>query len=318
LRVNGLFAWIMGLAAAIIPGLGHSGPPGWNGYVEDDYTYASPASAGTIASIAVTEGQTVKKGAVLFVLDTSQQQPAYDAAKAQADAAQATLANLQTGERPEEIAVMAAQLQKAESDLALAQQSLSRTSDLFRRGNAPQSDLDTASSAVSSAQSAVDTLKAQIAVAQLPARDQQQQAAHAQFIAAQAQAQTAVAALAARTVTAPEDGRVERLFYKAGEVAAAGASVVSMSGADAMKVEFYVNEADRNAFKLGTAVAVSCDGCPAGLTATVSFLASDPEFTPPIIYSRDERSRLTYLTEATLADRDGIQPGQPVTVELAP
>jgi HlyD family secretion protein len=50
----------------------------------------------------------------------------------------------------------------------------------------------------------------------------------------------------------------------------------------------------------------------------VSFLASDPEFTPPIIYSRDERSRLTYLTEATLADRDGIQPGQPVTVELAP
>jgi HlyD family secretion protein len=61
---------------------------------------------------------------------------------------------------------------------------------------------------------------------------------------------------------------------------------------------------------------VSCDGCATGLTATVTFLASDPEFTPPIIYSRDERKRLVFLTEATMDQQDDLLPGQPVSIEL--
>ena len=102
--MDGLFAWVMGVLA-VLPGFGHAAAPNWNGYVEDDYVYAAAPSAGTIASIAVKEGQPVRKGDVLFVLETSQQQAQYDAAKARADAAQATLANLQTGSRQEEIDV---------------------------------------------------------------------------------------------------------------------------------------------------------------------------------------------------------------------
>ena len=312
--MSGFFAWVMGLLAAIIPGIGHSSAPSWNGYVEDDYVYAAAPSAGTITQIAVAEGQQVKTGDVLFTLDSKQQQSSYDAAKAQADAAQATLANLQTGSRPEEIQVTQAQLAKSQSDLALARQTLTRTLDLFRKGNASQSDLDTANSGVTSAQSAVDTLRAQIAVANLPARSQQVAAAQAQVTAAQAQASMAQAVLADRTVAAPEAGRIERLFFKTGEVAGAGVPVLSMSGADAMKVEFYVNEADRPQFALGQQVSITCDGCASGLTATISFFASDPQFTPPIIYSRDERSRLVFLTEAVMDQQAGILPGQPVSI----
>ena len=315
--MNGFFAWLMGLLS-FIPGLGHPGPATWNGYVEDDYVYASAPSAGTIQSIAVKEGQLVRKGDTLFVLDQSQQQAQYDAARARADAAEATLQNLQTGSRQEEIDVTKAQLSKAQADLHLAEQNLARTQDLFDRGLAPMATLDQSKATVKAAQAAVDQLAAQLKVQQLPARDAQQIAAEANLAAAKADAETARAALDNRTVIAPEDGRIERLFYKSGEVAGAGVPVLSLSGADAMKVLFYVSEVDRQQFALGDVVQVSCDGCAQGLTATISHFASDPQFTPPIIYSRDERHRLVFLTEATLDTQSSVLPGQPVSIGRAP
>jgi HlyD family secretion protein len=308
-----VFAWLMGLVSAL-PLFGHSGPPTWNGYVEEDYVYAAAASAGSIDTIPVQEGQLVRKGDVLFVLEKSQQQAQYDAAKARADAAEATLANLQTGSRQEEIDVTRASLMKAEADLKLAQQNLTRSQDLFDKGFEPQAKLDQDKATVKSAQAAVDQLEAQLKVQELPARDAQQIAAEASYAAARADAAMAKAALDDRTVTAPEDGRVERIFFKPGEVANAGTPVLSLSGAGAMKVLFYVNEADRQLFALGDTVSVSCDGCPSGLIASVSRFASNPQFTPPIIYSRDERSRLVFETEAVLADQNGIRPGQPVSI----
>ncbi|MEO8759041.1 MAG: HlyD family efflux transporter periplasmic adaptor subunit [Devosia sp.] len=313
--MNGFFAWVLGMLS-FIPGLGHPAPPSWNGYVEDDYVYAAAATAGTIQSIAVREGQLVKQGDVLFVLEASQQMAQLDAAKARTDAAEATLTNLQTGSRQEEIDVTAAQLMKAKADLSLAVQNLARTQDLFDRGLTPIAKLDQDSSTVKSAQAAVDQLEAQLKVQQLPARDAQQIGAEASVAAARADATAAKAALDYRTVTAPEDGRVERLFYKTGEVAAAGAPVASLSGAAAMKIEFYVSESDRQQFALGQLVSVSCDGCASGLTAKLSYFASDPQFTPPIIYSRDERHRLVFLTEAKMIEQNAILPGQPVSIEL--
>ena len=306
-------AWLMGLVA-ILPGFGPAAPPSWNGYAEDDYVYAAAASAGTIASMPVAEGQLVHKGDVLFVLETSQQQAQYDAARARADAAEATLANLKTGSRQEEIDVTKAQLMKAGADLSLAQQNLARTQDLFDRGLTPVATLDQGKASVKAAQAAVDQLTAQLKVQQLPARHAQQIAAEANVAAAKADAATARAALETRTVTAPADGRVERLYYKAGEVVAVGAPVAALSGAGTMKVLFYVSEADRQQFTLGQQVAVSCDGCAAGLTASISRFASDPQFTPPIIYSRDERSRLSFLTEAVMDQQNAVLPGQPVSI----
>ena len=311
--MNEFFAWVMGVLA-IIPGLGHPAAPSWNGYVEDDYFYAAAPSGGVIDSIAVNEGQLVRKGEKLFVLQANQQQALYDAAKARADAAEASLDNLKTGSRTEEVDVIRASLAKAEADLSLARQNLARSEDLFDRGLIPMARLDADKAMFASAQAAVDQLEAQLKVAELPARDAQQIAAEATLAAARADAVNAAANLADRTVTATEAGRVERLFFSAGEVAGAGVPVASLSGADAMKVKFYVNEADRHQFALGDGLAISCDGCPAGLTAKVSHFASDPQFTPPIIYSRDERSRLVFLTEAILDDRNGIRPGQPVSI----
>jgi HlyD family secretion protein len=308
-----VLAWLMGVLS-FLPGVGDDGPKLWNGYIEADYTYAAAPGAGTIETIAVREGERVEKGEVLFTLEASQQQAQYDAAVARAEAAEATLDNLKTGSRSEEVDVIRASLMKAEADLSLAQQNFSRSESLFKQGLIPQAQLDQARATLASAEAAVTQLRAQLKVAELPARDAQQIAAEATLAAARADAANAAAALANRTVLAPQAGRVDRLFFKPGEVAAAGTPVLSLSGGDAMLVKFYVPEADRPGLVLGQAVSVSCDGCAAGLTATIDYFASDPQFTPPIIYSRDERNRLVFLTEAVMDEHNGVLPGQPVSI----
>jgi HlyD family secretion protein len=315
--MNEIFAWVVGLLS-FIPGVGQPAAQSWNGYVEVDYVYAAAASAGTIAEIGVAEGQTVSEGQVLFKLEASQQQAQYDTAKAQTASAQATLDNLKTGSRPEELQVTEASLAEAQANAALAQQTFTRTEDLYRTGNTPKSQLDQTRASLDAAQAAVRQLQAQLAVAQLPARDAEIKAAEANVVAALGSEAAAQAALEDRTVAAPEGGRIERLFYKTGEVVGTGSPVLSISGAEAFKVKFYINEADRHQFALGQQVSVSCDGCASGMAATVSYFASDPQYTPPIIYSRDERSRLVFLTEATLASDAAILPGQPVSIGLLP
>ena len=325
--MNEFFAWVLGLLS-FIPGVGHAPPPGWNGYVEADYVYAAAPSAGTIESIAVSEGQVVAEDEVLFTLESGQQKAQYDAAlarakaaEAQVKAAEATLANLKTGARPEELQVTQASLMQAEANLSLAQQNFDRSRDLFEKGNVPKSQLDQAQASLDAANAAVVQLKAQLAVAQLPARDDQIAAATASLAAAESTAAAAAAdaantkaMLENRTIVAPEAGRIERLYYSSGEVAGSGAPVISIAGEETLKVKFYVNEGDRPSFRLGQVVSVSCDGCAAGLTATIDHFASDPQFTPPIIYSRDERSRLVFLTEAVMGQQNGVLPGQPVSI----
>lgn len=321
------FAWLIGLLS-FIPGLGHEAPQSWNGYAEADYAYAAAPAGGTIEAMRVAEGDIVAAGDVLFTLDASMQQAQYEAAvaranaaNAQVDAAEATLANLKTGARPEELEVTQASLAQAEANLALAQQNFSRTQDLFEKGNVPRSQLDQAQASLDAASAAVVQLQAQLAVAQLPARDDQIAAAAASLAAAgssaaaaMADATNARAALDNRTIVAPEAGRIERLYYLSGEVAGAGVPVVSIAGGESLRIKFYLNEADRPAFHLGETVSVSCDGCAEGLTATIDHFASDPQFTPPIIYSRDERSRLVFLTEAVMNEQNGVLPGQPVSI----
>ncbi len=312
-----VLAFFVGVIALVIPGFGTAEPPRWNGYVEADYVYAAPLGAGQVATLGVQEGDRVAVGDVLFTLGHGQQQAMLDSAEAGVAVAEANLANLTTGSRQDEIDVIRATLSKAQSDLSLARDNSARSGKLFAEGIVTQAQLDQARASLASAEAAVRQLQAQLKVAELPARDAQRLAAEANVAMARAAVEKAASELADRSVLAPAAGRIERLFFDAGEVAAAGAPVVAILPEGALKVKFYLPEAVRQSFALGDRVAVSCDGCAAGLTASVSYFAADPQFTPPVIYSRDERSRLSFLAEATL-DAGTLHPGQPVTLERLP
>jgi HlyD family secretion protein len=86
----------------------------------------------------------------------------------------------------------------------------------------------------------------------------------------------------------------------------------------ALKLRFFVAEATLPTIKRGAVVTIHCDGCAAPVKATVRFIASRAEFTPPVIYSREQRAKLVYLVEAwpAAADATTLRAGQPVDVAL--
>lgn len=304
---GGLFAAVLAFFSPA------AGPTGFTGYIEADYVYAASVSAGRITQIAVEEGQAVEAGELLVGLDQSQQQALVAAAEARVAAARATLDNLTTGGRSEELDVIRASLSKAEADLALARTNLARSEQLEKAGTISAAKLEVDRNSVATAEAQVSQLKAQLAVAELPARSAQQVAAEANLAAAEADAERARLDLDDRQVLVPAAGTIEKLYYAVGEVAAVGTPIASILPAGALEARFFVPETARSALSVGQAVTVTCDGC-AEMAATVVHIASEPQTTPPVIYSTEERSRLVYLVKARLDNAARLQPGQPVTV----
>ena len=306
--------WIIGAVVAVVPGLGPDEPPVYNGYLEADYIYVAPLSAGRIVAIAAGEGEQVRAGQVLVTLEDSAQKAALQAAEAGVAQAGANLDNLMTGGRADEIAVIAASLHRAEADRALAEANFARTTQLAVQGQVSAARVDQDRTALAAAQAAVEQLQAQLTVAGLPARDAQRVAAEAALAVARAGAEGARIALADRVLRAPVSGVLERRFYEPGEVAGSGAPLLAIFQPDRLRVIFYLPQAERAGFRLGEVLQMACDGCPAGISARIILMASEPQYTPPILYSRDERGRLVFRAEAQVNGMGGLLPGQPVTL----
>lgn len=312
--MSDIFASILAALAALWPGGDETSALVYNGYLEGDFVYLSASAPGKLTKMLVREGDVVAAGDTLFLIENTHQLNALRAAEARVAIADANLQNLQTGGRGAEIDVVRASLQQAEADLTLATTNAQRSAELFSRGLAPQAKVDADRAMLESADARVAQLRAQLAVAELPARDAQRIAAEATLDAAKAELAEARTALADREVTAPDAGAVDRAYFDAGEVVGAGVPVLSILPPDHMKVLFFVPEADRAGISIGDRYEVECEGCPEGLTARITRLASSPQFTPPILYSRDERSRLVFRAEAFLDDPAGLLPGQPVSI----
>lgn len=313
-----ILAWITATLTAIIPGYGVDQAPHYNGYVEADYVYVAPSVTGRLRNLTIKEGTEVVAGQFLFDMDATKQRAALRAANARVDQAEANLRNLETGSREAEVEVVRASLSEARAARNLAQTTLERSENLFKREIVTQAKVDADRAALEQANAHVAQLEAQLQVAELPARDEQVIAARAALDAARAEAAQAAALLDDLRVTAPEQGTIDKVYFDAGEVAAAGTPVISILPPDALKVYFYLPEAERPDFSIGESLALSCDGCAEGMTATITRMASEPQYTPPIIYSRDQRTRLVYRAEARLPNGTGLLPGQPVTLDPRP
>jgi HlyD family secretion protein len=316
--MSGIIDSIMAALAAVLPGMDGPDPGSFSGYVEADYAYIAPAAPGRIETIAVSEGDRVFAGQQLFTLEATRETAALRAADAQVRVAEANLANLETGSRVQEIAVVEAEVARAIAQRDLAEGNLRRAEELYERRNIAEAQVDEARATLASADAQVAELKARLAVAELPARDAQRIAAEASLDAARAQAAEARSALDDRVVLSPVGGTVEDVYFVPGETAGAGTPVLSILPDGPMKVLFFVPEPLRATMALGEAVGVTCDGCRNGIAGTVTRLGSSPQYTPPIIYSRDERSRLVFRAEARIGTDSGLLPGQPVTVSPLP
>jgi len=311
------FLCSLGLLAAILP-FCPPAMPVHNGYIEGEYVLMAPREAGRIERMAVVEGQTVKAGDLLFKIDTSEISRQVDAAKARLAQAEAQLADLETGERREELAVLEAALAAQEAALADANRVMARQKDLYERRVVSKAALDDATAKRDSAEALTQQARRRIEVAKMPARGRAIDAARQNVESARAD----VAQMSWREsqfeVKAPADAVIDRVFRREGEMAASDKPALQLLPPGNRKVRFFVNEQERSSFAPGTIVKVSCDGCPDTLEATVSRVASQAEFTPPVIYSVESRDKLVYAVDARPDARSGatLHPGQPVDVRL--
>ena len=288
------------------------------GYIEGEYVDIAPIDVARITTEYVRRGDVLKIGDRVATLETTDADIAVHNAEAALSQANAELANILYGKRPEEIAAIAADLAAAQVQQQDAGRTLARRKDLNARGFAAQADLDAAQTVYDVAVSRVLQLTANLAVAKLPAREDEIRAARDKVDQAAAALDNARWRLGQRQLVAPADGYVSDIIRRVGEVAGPTAPVVSFLPRHAVKVKVYVPEAELSALSLGQVLSLRCDGCEPGLTAAVTYIAREAEFTPPVIYSRENRQTLVYLIEArAAADKPlRLQPGQIVDVEL--
>ena len=305
-------------AAALLGACAPSGPPTYQGYVEGEYVHVASAVGGRLERLLVQRGQTIEAKAPLFNLEAEQETAAKQQADEQLKAAQAQLADLRVGKRAVELDVARAQLAQASAAEEQAALQLKRDEAQFEIGGIARAQLDDsrANHAIKAAR--VRELAGQLEVSRLPARDEQIRAQDAQVAAARAVSSQSNWRLDQKRVFATQGGLVVDTLYREGEWVAAGSPVVRLLPPQNLKVRFFVPQAVAGALKPGRSVSLHCDGCDADVAATVSYIASEPEYTPPVIYSNETRAKLVFMVEARPAS-DGAQrlrPGQPAAVTL--
>lgn len=249
------------------------------GYGEAHYIYLASQETGVLGEVFVREGDAVEAGAPVFTLDPDRL--AFNVENAGARGAAAAQA-----------------VHTAQAQATLAEANFRRGAELFARGFYPRARLDS------------DRAARDAAIAQLT---------QARREASAASASTGLARQRLRDLdgAAPAAGVIERIYHRPGEVVAAGQPIAALLTPANMKVRFFAPERVLSRLPVGARIMVSCDGCGEPAPATVSFVAQEPQFTPPVIYSLDQREKLVFLVEARLDAPGPVRPGMPVDIRLA-
>jgi len=174
-----------------------------------------------------------------------------------------------------------ADLNQNNATLANARQTYDRAQALSKTGSGTQANLDAAVSALRVAEARVNTSQTR---------------------------------LTRRSAFAPVSGTIQQIYFREGEMAPAQRPVLSILPPGNMKVRFYIPETDLAKLAVGDEVRVACDNCAVDLTAKIYYLATSAEYTPPVIYSLDERNKLVYLVQARPNKPASLRVGQPVSV----
>lgn len=315
-------ATALALAAALaLAGCAPEPPPGWTGYAEGETLYLAAPVAGRVAELAVSSGDAVVADQPLFALDASLERAAEAEAQARADSARAQASDADKGRRREELAVTEAQLRQARNQAELARADWRRQQQLVDQGFVARARADDAGTLLKQAEARVAELEAALSAARLPGRPDARAAAQALARAASSAEAQVEWRLAQTRQRAPAAGRITEVFYRRGEWVPAGQPVVALLPPAQRKARFFVPETELGKLALRQPVQLHCDGCGAAIPARITFIANSAEYTPPVLYSNQQRARLVFMIEArpdSAADAERLHPGQPLDVRAAP
>jgi HlyD family secretion protein len=285
------------------------------GYVEGEYLYIAPTTSGILKTLSVQRGQPVEAGQALFALDSTSLQSALLAARAQVVQAHARWNDLTKGQRQEEIDIILKQKEQAQAALRNAEKEFRRVDALVDSGTISRAIFDDRKAKYDTAKAQLAESSARLKAATLGAREDEIDAAKAAVEMAEQGVVQAEKKLQEAAPSAPSSGRIENTFFREGEFVPAGTPVVSLLPPGNIKIRFFVPQAQLPSMTPGSKISISCDGCKDPISAKISYVASQAEFTPPVMYSIEARNKLVFMVEA-IPDRftPGLRPGLPVDV----
>lgn len=303
--------WLLGRAGA--PALTASGTVE---ATEADLAFAIP---GRIAEIRVHEGDSVAAGQELAILDLTEARARLAQAVAQAEAAEALLAELERGSRPQEIAQAEAAAVAARQALDEAIQDHQRTRALYEGGAASGEVLDRAETRLAAARAEQTRTAEQLALVREGPRQERIEAQSALVDQARAAVEEAETLLRDGTIRAPFAGLVTIRHREPGETISAGTPVITLLDRNDRWVRIYVPETEIGAVRIGQAAVITADTYPdRTYEGRVVFLASEAEFTPSNVQTREERVRLVYEVKVRITGDPGydLKVGTPADVRL--
>lgn len=309
--------WILAALCALA-GCNSQQPNRVQGYVEGEFVYVASPFAGQLDSLYVQRGQQVKAGDPLFALDPQPQKDAVDQARQQLAQARSNLTDLKKPRRPTEIEAIEAQLEQARAAAIFSEKDFERQKELEKTGARAMQDLDRARSARDQDRKRVSQLEADLETARLGSRIDQIAAAEATVRAQEAALAQAEWNLSQKRQNASQEGVVFDTLYREGEWVGAGRPVVALLPPPNVKVRAFVPETEIGKMKYGDQLQVFVDGLPEPLIGKVSFISPRVEYTPPVIYSQESRSKLVVMIELRFDPKTAeiLHPGQPVDVRL--
>lgn len=273
---------------------------------------------GRVAERLVSEGQRLDAGQLVARLDDVEQRQQVDLRRAELATAEATLADLEAGSRPQELATAKAALRSAEADRDRARRELARQQELRRQDVTAARELETAEATHTAAAARADQAAEALKLAEEGPRKDAVAAARARVAGARATLALAETQLENTRLLAPLSGVVLSHNIEPGEFVSAGTPVITVADLAHVWVRAYVNQAELGRVRHGQPAEVRTDSFP-GKTyrGTVGFISSEAEFTPKTVQTEKERVKLVFRIKIDLENQaDELKPGMPADAVL--
>ncbi|HVA50853.1 MAG TPA: secretion protein HlyD [Pirellulales bacterium] len=273
---------------------------------------------GRIESLAVDEGDTVTAGQVLATLDKRYFDDELRLARARRDTQQATLARLEHGSRPEEIAQAAAAVAEQKAAMDNAQLLYNREKALVDRGSVSRTEFDNTKASLTEAEARLKSAQETLRLAELGPRQEDIDAARAQLAGEEASVSQAERRLADAELIAPASGTILTRAQERGAIVSPGEAIFTLTLTSPVWVRTYVNERDLGRIRPDLTAEVRTDSRPdKPYHGHIGFISPTAEFTPKTVETRELRTDLVYRLRVIVDNDDGmLRQGMPVTVTV--
>lgn len=271
-----------------------------------------------VAEMRVYEGDKVKKGQVLAVLDAQSLRLQLAQAEAQAEALQSSLKALLKGNRPEEIRQADANSQAMRAEMERTEIVWKRLQKLANSDAISQQDLDNARSAFQSAKAQWEACQQAAQLMQKGARSEDIDQARAQLKASEAQVALLKYQLTQTELIAPQDAIVRARLLEVGDMASPSRPAYTLALTDPKWIRAYVNEVELGKVRQGMSAKVMTDSDPQSfINGKIGYISSVAEFTPKTVQTTDLRTDLVYEIRILVDDKqDRLRLGMPATVQI--